>query len=410
MRPNTEMHLLIVLTLCISISILPAVAYDFTLDIFGNANMDDTIDESDIAFVREIIGGTQKATTFADADYNGKIDDLDISRIESIIKGDETTLTIVDGVGRNVTVSVPVEKIVTIAGSYGPEMLLALGVKPQAISTSKSHAAQLQGLLEDIPTVGSTSEPDSEAIVKLNPQIVHCYESFYKKGSYEKLETALNSSSIGLVSMDFHKPSNFNNAIRIMGYLIGNRERADSLVDFEESNMQIIREKAENLTDKQRTSLYFESGEDFATRGPGDNTFDSMILCGGRSVFDDIAQANPTIEPEAIIDRNPQVIIKAPDGFAATNSTEPLKEVLSGLANRTGWRDLDAVKNGRLYFVNGGTRSVHNSIFCLFMAKALHPDLFKDVDPESIYRQWYNKFLGTDNRLVVAYPPSESWK
>lgn len=411
MRTVTDMRLVMAMALCVLFSIQSGIAYDFTLGIFGNANMDDTIDESDIAFIREIIDGTQKATAFADADYNGIIDEKDISQIESIILGNETNLTIVDGVGRNLTVSVPVEKIVTLAGSYGPEMLLAFGIQPEAITEqSKSHAVQLQDIMENIPTVGTYQEPDIEAIIELNPQLVHCYESRYiKAGSYEKLENGLKDIGINLVALDFHNPSTFNNAIRIMGYLLGDQRRADLLIDFEESNMNLIKERTKKLTDEQRTSVYLESSKDLATRGPGDATYESIILCGGRSIFDDISAPYPTVESEAVIQRNPQAIIKVPDGLAATDSAEPLKSLRDSIADRAGWEDLDAVKNDRVYVINGGTKSVHNSIFCLFLAKALYPDLFKDVDPESIYRQWYNKFLGTDNDLAIVYPLSESW-
>jgi len=102
--------------------------------------------------------------------------------------------------------------------------------------------------------------------------------------------------------------------------------------------------------------------------------------------------------------------IKSPDGFPAASSSEPLEEMLNGLENRTGWQDLDAVKNGHLYIINGGTKSVHNSIFCLFLAKALHPDIFMDIDPESIYHRWYSQFMENDNQLLVVYPPSKNWK
>ena len=59
------------MALSIIFTILPSAAYDFTLGVFGNANMDDTIDEGDIASVREIIAGTKDVTEFADADNNG---------------------------------------------------------------------------------------------------------------------------------------------------------------------------------------------------------------------------------------------------------------------------------------------------------------------------------------------------
>jgi iron complex transport system substrate-binding protein len=63
-----------VMTFCALLSFIPATASDFTLQIFGNANMDDTIDELDIEYVRGIIDGANEPTQFADANYDGVID------------------------------------------------------------------------------------------------------------------------------------------------------------------------------------------------------------------------------------------------------------------------------------------------------------------------------------------------
>jgi len=49
------------------------------------------------------------------------------------------------------------------------------------------------------------------------------------------------------------------------------------------------------------------------------------------------------------------------------------------------------------------------SVFLMFVAKCLHPDLFDDVDPEQIYEDWFHKFLGFDYVGVYAYPSPNSW-
>ncbi|RQW79592.1 MAG: ABC transporter substrate-binding protein, partial [Methanothrix sp.] len=59
------------------------------LSIFGNANMDDKINEADATYVHGIIVGKNTVTKLADANYDGKIDALDVERINEIIKGDE---------------------------------------------------------------------------------------------------------------------------------------------------------------------------------------------------------------------------------------------------------------------------------------------------------------------------------
>ena len=53
--------------LCVSLAMMPAVASDFTLEIFGNANMDDIIDDMDIEYVQGIIDGTDDETELSDA-------------------------------------------------------------------------------------------------------------------------------------------------------------------------------------------------------------------------------------------------------------------------------------------------------------------------------------------------------
>ena len=68
----------------------------YTLNIYGNANIDENIDEADISYVQDIISGNSKSTELADANHDGKVDASDIDQIEKIIKGDAENLTIID--------------------------------------------------------------------------------------------------------------------------------------------------------------------------------------------------------------------------------------------------------------------------------------------------------------------------
>ncbi|KUK44451.1 MAG: Periplasmic binding protein [Methanothrix harundinacea] len=98
--------------MCLSLVVMPAVAdgdsfseaYKDTLTVYGNANLDDIIDEDDVEYVQGIIDGTEEETQFADADYDGQIDESDIAQIELIIAGEEDYLVILDMDNRTVTV------------------------------------------------------------------------------------------------------------------------------------------------------------------------------------------------------------------------------------------------------------------------------------------------------------------
>jgi hypothetical protein len=55
----------------------------YTLHIFGNANMDNVIDQTYIEYMRWIIEGTSEITELADADQDGSVDEQDVSRYEN---------------------------------------------------------------------------------------------------------------------------------------------------------------------------------------------------------------------------------------------------------------------------------------------------------------------------------------
>lgn len=99
---------------------------DFVLEIYGNANMDDTIDEKDVAYVEGVIKGTNAATNLSDANYDGKIDQSDIAQIEMIIMGTEGNLTIKDSKGDIVTIKKPLERVIALSDD-ATEVLRSIG-------------------------------------------------------------------------------------------------------------------------------------------------------------------------------------------------------------------------------------------------------------------------------------------
>ncbi len=130
--------LVLVIMWCISQAALSASMADYTLGIFGNANMDDTIDEQDIEYVQGIIDGTNDETELADANYDGQIDEEDIAQIEQIIAGEETELTIIDSVDRIVTVKVPVENLMSLICEN--EVIRILGAQNKVVAVNKWEA------------------------------------------------------------------------------------------------------------------------------------------------------------------------------------------------------------------------------------------------------------------------------
>lgn len=78
--------------------------------------------------------------------------------------------------------------------------------------------------------------------------------------------------------------------------------------------------------------------------------------------------------------------------------------------NRTELANTTAVKNGAAYCTASDiVHSVQQLISISYWAKILHPQLFKDLNPEAIHKEYLNRFQRIDYDLdqdgVFVYPP-----
>ncbi|MGB3919990.1 MAG: ABC transporter substrate-binding protein, partial [Methanothrix sp.] len=95
-RGRMVMRPLKALMLAFALLMLSASGNGYVLHIFGNANLDDDINDQDLEYLERVIEGTEEPTWLSDADNNGKIDESDITLVKSIISGVPSEITIID--------------------------------------------------------------------------------------------------------------------------------------------------------------------------------------------------------------------------------------------------------------------------------------------------------------------------
>jgi len=99
---------------------------------------------------------------------------------------------------------------------------------------------------------------------------------------------------------------------------------------------------------------------------------------------------HPVIDQETLIKLNPDVI------YMWYNEKLDPKDILTG-DDFKGWRDINAVKNKRVYEIENpylfDAFSPRMPLALLQIAKELHPDKFKDVDMNQTIDQ-YNGDMG----------------
>jgi iron complex transport system substrate-binding protein len=323
-------------------------------------------------------------------------------------------LAIIDGVGRRVDVPLPLKRIVAANGTYGPEMLCSFGVSDRIVGIT-DHAAMpklhLSAFLRNIPALGKTRQINTEKVIELAPDAVLLYETFYP---YMRAFTDnLDRAGIKMIVMDFHRPEVFDQRIRLMGTLLGKQKRAEELIAFEQKQFGRIKNRLKKIPVSKLPRVYLESYLDYTTVTPKNPDHKLLKTCGGTNIFHDLNLADSlsvTVAPEAVIERNPDVIIKhistnhvLNSGYGAKDPNG-LAQVRAAIMRRPGWQNVSAIKSGRVYILDTGTKATHPSIYCAYIAKWLHPGRFEDLDPEAVYRQWMQQFLGLAFKGIYAYP------
>lgn len=391
----------LIMAICVSQGVMHADASDFTLDIFGNANMDDTIDELDIEYVQGIIDGTNDVTMLVDANYDGVVNEDDIAQIEAIIAGEETELTYLDFTGRAVTVKKPVERIVMLGVGEQAEALRILDSMDKVVGVgetffNRDYTKALFPEFKDLPNVGTWD--NYEAILSQNPDSVVVY-SWYNPADSE-MEN--NLPGVTILRFDFYRGGIMLDEMKKFGYILDRREQAQDYIDFFEENVGGIYERVKDLPEEERPSVYQESATvPYKTFNAEGGATYQIEMAGGQSISSGLmglATGTVEVDPEWVISQNPGFIIKmagwgSSGGGYAERDSSGLEELRKEIMNREGLKFTDAVVEGKVYVIS------YDVLYppCMpasiaYMAKWFHPDLFEDIDPRVVHQEYLNKF------------------
>lgn len=321
--------------------------------------------------------------------------------------------TIVDSAGRNVTISMPIKRIITLT-SDSAECVRALGEVDNIVAVTETIMDGEGGVyfyeLKEKPVVGTWRECDYEKIVEIAkgdtdtviPDIlVVCYAA---KAS--EIGEQLSPFGIPVVGLDFYIPSTLTEEVETLGYILEREDEAQNFIDWRQQREDAVRSAVEGL---EKPKVYLERGisigtGDLGTYGQGSALNEFCEIAGGNNIAGDIEAQYPKVGWEWVIAQNPDVILKEePQTFLGVTSMA--QEMRDEIMNRPGAENVSAIKNGRVhiltYKVTYGLGSV---VGLTYWAKIIHPDV--DLDPEAVYRAYLEDFQGIEYpaEKMVLYP------
>lgn len=335
-------------------------------------------------------------------------------------------VTVKDVTGRDVEVNVPVKHVILGEGRQ-IYFLAALDKNnpfehvvgwrddlPKADpETYEAYLAKYPDIAK-LPKFGGMKDGtfDIEQAVALKPDVIlmniDAKTATEEAGYIEKLGKV----GIPLVYVDFReKPmENTEPSMRLMGKLMGKEAVAEDFIKFRSDSIKRVTDVLDKENPKKPVVFVERAGgySDDCCMSFGNENFGKMVeIAGGINMAKGIIPGTfGTVNPEQIIASNPdQIIITGgkwdayvPGGnWVGVGYGADLKEArrkLEALTKRPGFTGVKAVENGNVHAIwHQFYNNPYQFVAIQEIAKWLHPDLFKDLDPEATFKELHERFL-----------------
>jgi len=413
-------------------------ALKLTLEVYGNANLDDKIDASDVTYVNSIIAGTANSTKFADANFDGVIDSKDVTQINAIINGQATQISMLDGNSQNITVSLPANRVI-IEYIQNAELARILEIEDKVVGFDYA-VDKLRSIYfpnrPDIVSVGNMNSPDYEAVLSLNPDILLTFSNTVAAVA----EKTSKLPGVDVVFLGLYYPnvtapedSRFLQGILKAGYIFNKVPKVTEYANWLVNLTATIKEKTSTIAENNKQSvLIYTYPYTVSTTIKEYATIDTLgqvcILAGGANV----AQSLPTyltassisVDMETVLEQDPDYIFlhtvrytfggftyEDPVQGIDANDITSIRNCLQNYTAQATFANVTAFKNNHGYIIAGDFRNnaMGGTLGAVYMAKVLYPNLFSDLNPQVIHQEYITKYLrlsyNLDNNGIFLYPP-----
>ncbi|HVI50041.1 MAG TPA: ABC transporter substrate-binding protein [Candidatus Sulfotelmatobacter sp.] len=298
----------------------------------------------------------------------------------------ENRRTITDLSGRQVSIPASVSRVACLTGAcYEKVFLLGQADKIVArASTFPPWMMQTNPKARDIPT---SPNPGTEDLLSRKVQLAFAFDRPQQLGALEAAGiTAVVPASATSQESQVAFTQSVRQEVRFYGAVLGSEAAAEAWCAYYDRHLANIARRIASIPAEERPRVYYLRGPDaLTTHGRNSNMRWYGEMAGGdMSLARDLAPGISHVNQEDIILWNPQVIFVGRQYSLDLVTKDPR------------WRDIDAVKNGRVYPIPDGVffwdSSSEGILLLEFMAKTLHPVLFADLDMAVETKDYYATF------------------
>lgn len=277
-------------------------------------------------------------------------------------------LDVTDHTGRHVRIEKIPERIVSLSPA-NTEIVYALGLEEKLVGVTEF--CDYPEAAKDKPKLGGFSTVDIEKVVESQADLILAAD-IHEAEVIPQLE-ALGLTVLALAPKTLDEVLD---ATTLVGKCTGQQEEAATLITEMENRITAITAKTKNLTQAERPRvLYIVWHDPLKTVGTETCIHELIESAGGTNIAHNLEEEYPTINLEAVIMANPQIIVAG--GAMGEGASLPYEFALT----ERRLSEIDARINGRVYEINTdlvgrpGPRMVDG---LEQLAKMIHPEIFEE--------------------------------
>jgi len=275
-------------------------------------------------------------------------------------------LTFTDGLGREVKLNGPAQRIVSIAPS-NTEILFAIGAGEQVVGRDKF--SDYPEATKNVTNIGSAFEDlNTELIVSLKPDLVLAAEI----NTPEQVKALENLGITVYYLNNPHTLEDLYSNLETVAQLTGHEAQAATLIKTLKGRVAAVDEKIAPINSRLSVFYELDSTDPAKPFTAGKDTFITLLIerAGGSNIAAEL-ESYPQMSLEQVVAADPDFIILGDSMWGVTSEA---------VAARPGWENLSAVQNGQVvpFDDNLVSRPGPRLVDGLEqLAKLLHPELFK---------------------------------
>lgn len=227
----------------------------------------------------------------------------------------------------------PAKRVVSLVPSM-TDAIVALDASDRLVGRTRYDTAPE---IADLPSVGGGLDPSLEALIALEPDLVIGWES----AEYRGLRSRLEAGGIAFHATSIEDTTGVFRSLDELGGLLGLRDRAATVAAGVRESLAAV--SAGGLGDPKPTVFYVLLGD--PPRTAGRRTFVGQLIeiAGGAPAFGELHDGWPEVSLEAVLAAQPDILVVPSDAT--------MIEVKHAFAGKPGWRDLNAVREGRVVVI-----------------------------------------------------------